>query len=303
MRRRAWSIIRETVEGFIADEAMTRGAAIACYTMFSIAPLLIVAVAIAGFAFGEERVSAAVADQLRALVGREGAAAVEAIMEGMDGDEAGPASGIPALVSLAVLLVTASGVFAELQSALNAIWKAPPPPVTISTLLRARLLSIGLVATTGFLLLVSLIASTIIATLWRWTERLAPELVPLLQGANLLVSYLLTALLFAAIYKILPDRRLRWRDVAVGALCTAALFGIGKAAIGWYIGGSGIAAKYGAAGALVVVLLWVYYSAQVFLLGAEFTRAWSGRLRRHKARPVGVDAPKARVEEDGAPGR
>lgn len=291
MPRRAWSIIKETVEGFIEDEAMTRGAAIACYTMFSIAPLLVVAVAIAGFAFGEEMVSAAVAEQLRALVGREGAAAVEAIMEGVDGDGAG-ASGVPALISLAVLLITASGVFAELQSALNAIWKAPPPPVTISTLVRARLLSIGLVATTGFLLLVSLIASTIIAALWKWTEQLAPELMPLLQGANLLVSYLLTALLFAAIYKILPDRRLRWRDVAVGALGTALLFGIGKAAIGWYIGGSGIAARYGAAGALVVVLLWVYYSAQVFLLGAEFTRAWSGRLRRRKAHPLGGDAPK-----------
>lgn len=294
MRRRAWSIIKETVNGFIEDEAMTRGAAIACYTMFSIAPLLIVSVAIAGAAFGEERVSAAVAEQLRALVGRDGAAAVEAIMEGMDGDGTG-SSGIPALVSLAVLLITASGVFAELQSALNAIWKSPPPPVTISTLVRARLLSIGLVATTGFLLLVSLIASAIIAALWKWTEQLAPELVPLLQGANLLVSFLLTALLFAAIYKILPDRRLRWRDVAVGALGTALLFGIGKAAIGWYIGGSGIAAKYGAAGALVVVLLWVYYSAQVFLLGAEFTRAWSGRLRRHKPHPVGAEAPK-RVE-------
>jgi membrane protein len=296
MRRRAWSIAKETVEGFIEDEAMTRGAAIACYTMFSIAPLLIISVAIAGFAFGEERVSAAVTDQLRALVGREGAAAVAAIMEGMDGEGTGT-SGIPALVSIVVLLITASGVFAELQSALNAIWKAPPPPVTISTLLRARLLSIGLVATTGFLLLVSLVASAAIAALWQWTQRLAPELVPLLQSANLLVSYLLTALLFAAIYKILPDRRLRWRDVAVGALGTALLFGIGKAAIGWYIGGSGIAARYGAAGALVVVLLWVYYSAQVFLLGAEFTRAWSGRLRRHKPRPVGADAPKAKVVE------
>jgi len=289
MRRRAWAIVRDTVSGFIDDEAMTRGAAIACYTMFSIAPLLVVSVAIAGAVFGEDAVSAAVADQLRALVGRDGADAIQAMVRGID-ESSDSASFIPALVSLGVLLITASGVFAELQSALNAIWKVPPKPVTVSYLLRARLLSIGLVAATGFLLLVSLLASAILAAFSAWAGQQAPELAPLLQAANFGVSFLLTALLFAAIYKVLPDRRLRWRDVAMGALITALLFNIGKALIGWYIGGSGIATSYGAAGALVVVLLWVYYSAQVFLLGAEFTRAWTGRLRHRKPVPVGAEA-------------
>ena len=175
-----------------------------------------------------------------------------------------------------MLLVTASGVFAELQSALNAIWKAEPKAVTLSYLLRARALSIGLVAATGFLLLVSLLASAALAALWTWVSGVLPGAATLLGALGFLVSFALTAALFAAIYKVLPDRRLEWRDVMVGAVGTALLFNLGKALIGWYIGGSGMAKSYGAAGALVVVLLWVYYSAQVFLLGAEFTRAWAG---------------------------
>jgi membrane protein len=286
MLDRARGLIAETVRGFIDDEAMTRGAAIACYTMFSIAPLLVVAVGIAGLAFGEATVRGAVDDQLRALIGQEGAAAVEAIVNGAASGH--PAGAIPALVSLAVLVITASGVFAELQSALNAIWKTPPPAVTVSYLVRARLLSIGLVAATGFLLLVSLLAAALLAAFSQWASNQAPVVAPVLRAVDFAVSFLLTAVLFAAIYKMLPDRRLMWRDVIVGALGTALLFSIGKALIGWYIGGSGVAARYGAAGALIVVLLWVYYSAQVFLLGAEFTRAWTGRLRGRAPVPVGA---------------
>ena len=286
MLSKAWALARNTVEGFIADEAMTRGAAIACYTMFSIAPLLVVAVAIAGLAFGEEAVHSAVAEQLRALVGREGAEAVQAMVRGV-GEEGGQSSGgVPALVSIAVLLVTASGVFAELQSALNAIWRAEPKAVTLSYLLRARALSIGLVAATGFLLLVSLLASAALAALWAWASGVLPAAAALLGALGFLVSFALTAALFAAIYKVLPDRRLEWRDVIVGAVGTALLFNLGKALIGWYIGGSGMARSYGAAGALVVVLLWVYYSAQTFLLGAEFTRAWAGLEGSKQEAPV-----------------
>jgi membrane protein len=288
MLREAWALARNTVEGFIADEAMTRGAAIACYAMFSIAPLLVVAVAIAGLAFGEEAVRSAVAEQLRALVGREGAEAVQAMERGVgEGGGAPSSTGVPALVSIGVLLVTASGVFAELQGALNAVWKAQPKAVTLSYLLRARALSIGLVAATGFLLLVSLLASAALAALWAWVGGMLPAAVALLGALGFLVSFALTAALFAAIYKVLPDRRLEWRDVAVGAVGTTALFPAGKALIGWYIGGSGMARSYGAAGALVVVLLWVYYSAQVFLLGAEFTRAWAGLEGSKQDAPVG----------------
>jgi membrane protein len=277
MLPKAWTLARNTVEGFIADEAMTRGAAIACYSLFSIAPLLVVAVAIAGLAFGEEAVQSAVGEQLRALVGREGAEAVQAMVRGVgEGDGQGGPGGVPKVVGAAVLLVTASGVFAELQGALNAVWKAEPQAVTVSYLLRARALSIGLVAATGFLLLVSLLASAALAALWTWVGGMLPAATALLGALGFLVSFALTAALFAAIYKVLPDRRLEWRDVIVGAVGTALMFNVGKALIGWYIGGSGMARSYGAAGALVVVLLWVYYSAQVFLLGAEFTRAWAG---------------------------
>src|SRR5215217_1176179 len=273
--------------------------------MFSIAPLLVVAVAIAGLAFGEEAVHSAVAEQLRALVGREGAEAVQAMVRGV-GEEGGKSSdGVPALASIAVLLVTASGVFAELQSALNAVWKAEPKAVTLSYLLRARALSIGLVAATGFLLLVSLLASAALAALWAWVGGMLPAAATLLGAAGFLVSFALTAALFAAIYKVLPDRRLEWRDVAVGAVGTALLFSIGKALIGWYIGGSGMARSYGAAGALVVVLLWVYYSAQVFLLGAEFTRAWAGLEGSKQDAPVGprAEAPTpSGAEQATAPG-
>jgi membrane protein len=280
MGRRAWALVRDTAEGFVADEAMTRGAAIACYTLFSLAPLLVVATAIAGLAFGEEAVHGAVAAQLRALVGREGAEAVQAMVRGAD-PEAGAwrGGGAAALVGAGVLLLTASGVFAELQSALNAIWRAEPRALSVSYLVRARALSLGLVAATGFLLLVSLLVSAALAALAARIGGLLPGAALLLRALGFAASFALTAALFAAIYKVLPDRRLGWRDVAVGAAATAFLFTLGKGLIGWYIGGSGAAAGYGAAGALVVVLLWVYYSAQIFLLGAEFTRAWAGLAR------------------------
>jgi membrane protein len=280
--RRAWALVKDAVESFVADEAMTRGAAIACYTLFSLAPLLFVATAIAGLAFGEEAVHGAVAAQLRALVGREGAEAVQAMVRGADPEAGvrGGGGGAATLIGAGVLLLTASGVFAELQSALNAIWRAEPPrALSVSYLVRARALSLGLVAATGFLLLVSLLVSAALAALATRIGGLLPGAALLLRALGFVASFALTAALFAAIYKVLPDRRLGWRDVAVGAAATAFLFTLGKGLIGWYIGGSGAAAGYGAAGALVVVLLWVYYSAQIFLLGAEFTRAWAGLQR------------------------
>ena len=284
MLHRVWTLLRDTVEGFVNDGAMSRGAAIAYYTIFSIAPLLVIATAIAGFAFGQEAVEGAIADQLRSLLGDRGAEAVQAMIRGAGDITSGTLAGI---IGLVTLLLTASGVFAEIQSALNVVWKAVPKALTVSYLVKARLLSIGLVATTGFLLLVSLLASAAVAALEVWARGYLPDLAPVLRALNFAVSFALTAALFAAIYKILPDRRLEWRDVVVGALGTALLFTIGKGLIGWYLGGSGVAARYGAAGALVVVLLWVYYSAQIFLLGAEFTRAWAGLEGSRRAAPIG----------------
>ncbi|MFC7738090.1 YihY/virulence factor BrkB family protein [Roseomonas sp. GCM10028921] len=193
---------------------MSRGAAIACYTIFSLAPLLVIAVAIAGVVISGETVRDAVAAQVSALVGREGSAAVQEIIRGADIAGGEGSSGPLALISGLMLLASANGVFAEIQSALNAIWKAIPREMTISYLIQARLLSIGLVVVTGFLLLVSLLASTVLAALEAWATELWPSLVFLLQICNFLISFCLAAALFATIYKVLPDRQLEWRDVA-----------------------------------------------------------------------------------------
>ncbi len=295
MLTRAWVLAKDTVEGFIDDGAMSRGAAVAYYTIFSIAPLLLIATAMAGLVFGEKAVEGAIAEQLEGLLGRPSAEAVQAMVQGA----ANPTKGtVATVVSVVTLLLTASGVFAELQTALNEIWKAPPPQGdTITRLVVARAAAIGLVATTGFLLLVSLLVSAALAALATWVGGLMPELTKLLALANFAVSFLMITLLFGAIYKILPDRRLRFRDVAVGAAVTALLFTIGKTLIGWYIGGTGIASTYGAAGSLMVVLVWVFYSTQIFLLGAEFTKTWAGLKGSPEALAAGARPP----EEVGQP--
>jgi membrane protein len=173
------------------------------------------------------------------------------------------------------LLITASGVFGEMQASLNAIWRAKPEGSTVSRLVRARAASLGLVAALGFLLMVSLVVSAAVSALGDIIDAYLPFGKFIIAGLNFIISFALISLLFAAIYKVLPDRQLQWRDVWVGAVVTAALFTIGKSLIGWYIGSSAVASSYGAAGALIIVLLWVYYSAQIFLLGAEFTHTYS----------------------------
>jgi membrane protein len=180
-------------------------------------------------------------------------------------------------------------VFGELQTSLNEIWKAPTPEGdTITRLVIAKAAAIGLVAATGFLLLVSLVVSAALAAVATWVGGLMPGMTQVLGVLNFAASFLMITLLFGAIYKVLPDRRLRFRDVAVGAAVTALLFTIGKTLIGWYIGGTGIATTYGAAGALMVVLVWVFYSSQVFLLGAEFTKAWAGLKGNPEALAAGA---------------
>jgi membrane protein len=302
MLHRVWTLLRDTVEGFVNDGAMSRGAAIAYYTIFSIAPLLVIATAIAGLAFGREAVEGAIADQLRSLLGDRGAEAVQAMIQGAGNLTAGT---LASIIGLVTLLLTASGVFAELQTALNEIWKAPTPPggAVVSRLVRARIASLGLVAATGFLLLVSLLASTALTAFVTWVRGMLPGITVLLGIASFLTSFLMITLLFAAIYKILPDRTLTWRNVTVGAVVTALLFTIGKTLIGWYIGGSTIATSYGAAGALLVVLLWVYYSAQIFLLGAEFTKAWSGLQGSPAALAAGARPSEATPRPGRAPRR
>lgn len=277
--RRAYRLARDTFQGFVDDDALTRAAAIAYFTLFSLGPLIFLASGIASLLFGEAEVQAALAAQLRGLLGREAASTVQGMAEAALGQVRG---GWALSIGLVTLVITASGAFAALQSALNAIWKTEAPILAthgsvIAAFLRARALSVGLVGTTGFLLLASLIASAAITALGEWLTAGRETAAWMLSLANFALSFALIACLFAAVFKILPDRRLQWRDVIVGAIATAFLFTLGKGAIGFYIGRAEVSEGFGAAGSLAVVLLWLYYSAAIFLLGAEFTRAWSGK--------------------------
>jgi len=272
--QKAWWLIRQTVLGFIEDEALSRGAAIAFYTVTSLAPVLIIAVAIAGLAFGEDAARGAIVSQLGGLMGRNGAELVQSIII----NASNPTSGMVASVfGIATLLITASGVFGEIQASLNMIWRARLEGGTVSRLIRARAASLGLVATLGFLLLVSLVVSAALTALGNLLHDRLPGIAILVRLANAVISFVLIAVLFAAIYKFLPDRELEWRDVLVGAVVTTLLFNLGKTLIGLYLGSTAIGSTYGAAGSAVIVLLWIYYSAQIFLLGAEFTKAYAMR--------------------------
>jgi membrane protein len=277
-------ICKTSVTGFIEDEALTRGAAIAFYTVTSIAPVLLIVVAIAGLVFGRDAAMGAISEQFGGLMGSDSAKLLQTAVV-----SAGkPAQGILAsVIGIVTLIITASGVFGEMQSALNVIWKAIPKTGAISRLVRARAASLGLVAALGFLLMVSLVISTVLNAFSNYLNSILPFAHVLLLALNFIISYALLSLLFAAIYKVLPDRPLRWRDVIVGAMLTTLLFTIGKFLIGFYLGSSSMASTYGAAGSLIIVLLWVYYSAQLFLLGAEFTKAYSGLPENEEKRPPG----------------
>jgi len=270
---RIWQLLSDSVQAFIADDALSRGASISFYTITSIGPVLFIVVAIAGIAFGEDAARGAIAVQLRDLMGRESADLVQTAVE-----SAGKSSGIFASVVGAItLLITASGVFGEMQSALNMIWKAQPKGTTISRLVRARAASLGLVAALGFLLLVSLVISALLSGLGTHIDAVLPFGALILHILNFIISLMLISVLFGAIYKVLPDAELTWRDVLVGAVVTALLFNLGKLLIGFYLAHNAMASSYGAAGALIIVLLWIYYSAQIFLLGAEFTKVYASR--------------------------
>jgi membrane protein len=269
-----WRSLKNTVFAFIEDEALSRGAAIAFYTVTSIAPILLIVIAIAGLAFGREAAQGAITAQIGGLMGKQTAEVLQTAVA----NASGKSSGILAtIIGLVTVVATASGVFGEMQSALNAIWKAKPQGGTVSRLIRARAASLGLVAALGFLLLVSLVISAGLTAFGNYLNSILPFGKFIVEALNVLVSLVLISVLFAAIYKVLPDRPIAWRDVIVGAVATAVLFTIGKSLIGWYIGSSAVASSYGAAGALIVLLLWVYYSAQIFLLGAEFTKVYAHR--------------------------
>ena len=257
------------------DDAPRLGASLAYYTLFAIAPVLLVATAIAGMVFGAEAVRGEVVGQLDRLVGREGAQAVQSLLEGASQRRAGIiATGVGSIA----FVVAASGAFLELQAALNTIWRVKPTPgVNLKAFVIDRLRSFGLVVAVGFLLMVSLAVTAALAALSGWLSGRFPTIPLVLSGVTVLVSLIVTTALFALLYRVLPDVHLRWRDVTTGAFVTAVLFTIGQQLIGLYLGQSSVASSYGATGSVMILLLWVYYSCQILLLGAEFTRAYALR--------------------------
>jgi membrane protein len=265
-----WRVFRQAVGGFVEHGDLSRGAAIAFYTVTSLAPLLLIVIAIAGLVIGQDAARTGVIDQFRGLIGPEGADLIKSIVA----RSSDPTSGTTATVfGVMMVLITASGIFGEMQSALNTTWDVKPPDEPWMSLIRARAVSLGLVAALGFVTMVSLAASAALSALGRELAMRTPVANLVLVVLNTVLSLAVFALLFAAIYKALPDKPLRWRDVAIGAIITAALFTTGKSLIGWYLGEAAPGSTYGAAGALIVVLLWAYYSTQIFLFGAELTKA------------------------------
>jgi len=284
-----WQLVRDAVKAWVDDYAPSMGAALAYYTVFSIAPLLIIVIAVAGALLGEEAVQGELAAQLGGLLGREGALAVQ----GLVASASEPKEGIFATaISIVMLVIGATTVFGELQSSLDRIWRVPAPAKEsgIWNLLRTRFLSFGMVLGFGFLLLVSLVLSAGLAAFGTWWGGAFSGWEVLLQMLNLLISFVLVTGMFAMIYKIMPRAPIAWRDVWVGAAVTALLFVVGKFAIGLYLGTSGVTSGFGAAGSLVVLLVWVYYSAQIFLLGAEFTWVFAHQYGSKRGEP-GVSTP------------
>ena len=297
-----WPLVKMSVVSWRQDHASSMGAALAYYTLFSIAPVLIIVIAVAGFFLGAEAASGEIVIQLRGLLGDDGAAAVEGLIESASEPEEGL---VATISSVLLLLLGATTVFAELQSDLDRIWRAEAAK-TVSgwwSFLRTRLLSFGMVLALAFLLLVSLVLSAALAVLGNWWGGWFEGWAVLLEILNFVVAFAITTGLFALIYKFLPRAEIAWHDVWIGAAVTALLFAIGKFLIGLYIGRSGIASGFGAAGSFVVLLVWVYYSTQIFLLGAEFTWVYAHEYgsRRGKPRPTALNPPPSRRPSPAEP--
>ena len=283
-------LMRCTVTEWFADRAASKGAALAFYTLFSIAPVLVVVIAIAGFFYGHEAAQGQLLSELKGLVGAKGAEAIQLVLAGARDKESGMWATI---VATALLLFGATSAFAELKDSLDEIWNVPPPKdASWWDIVRTRLLSFGLILVLGFLLMVSLVVSAVLAILENYFTGVWQNATVLLSWIAQLISFLVIATLFGTIYKLLPRIKLSWSDVTIGALGTAAMFTLGKFVIGLYIGNSGVADSFGAAGSMIALLLWVYYSAQIFFLGAEFARQYAlqlGSLKHKPAEETGAD--------------
>jgi membrane protein len=289
-----WQLVRDSVSAWIDDFAPSMGAAISYYTVFSIAPLLLIVIAVAGLVLGREAASGQIFAQLQGLLGDEGATAIQGMVESAS---LSGKSVLATAIGVVTLIIGATTVFTELQSALDRIWESPAAEKKegIWNLLRSRVLSFGMILAIGFLLLISLVVSAALSALGSWWAPMFGGWEILLQVVNFVVSLVVVTLLFAVIYKFLPRAKIGWHDVWIGAAATALLFTLGKFLIGLYIGKSSVASGFGAAGSLVVVLVWVYYSAQIFLLGAEFTWVYAFRHGSRRGEKVG-DSTNAQLE-------
>ncbi|MDB5744543.1 MAG: ribonuclease [Polaromonas sp.] len=301
---RFYQLAKKSVMAWIDDYAPSMGAAISYYTVFSIAPLLIIVIAVAGLVWGREAVQGELVGQMSGMMGEDGAKGVQALVESANQ----PAKGIIAtVISIVVLIIGATTVFAELQSSLDRIWQVPQGPKAsgLWATLRSRLLSLGFILGLGFLLMVSLVSGAALAAVGSWASGLLPGWESLLHVLNMVLSLGLATVLFAMIFKIMPQADVSWHDVWIGAVVTAVLFEIGKLLISLYIGKSGVASSFAAAGSLVVLLVWVYYSAQIFLLGAEFTWVYAnehGSLAKNKqGEALPAAQPSAAQAQPGKP--
>lgn len=282
--RQAWRLLKEATKAWSDDYAPSMGAALSYYTLFSIAPLLLIVVTVAGWFFGDEAVRGELSGQLESLMGPDAAQGIEGLLAGVSGSREGL---LATVIGLGVLLVGATSVFGELQNDLDRIWRAPVRERAKGwwRLLRSRLLSLSMILGMAFLLMVSLVFDAVLQALGRMWGTGGWEAIA--QAVNTAVGFALVTVIFAMIYKLMPRAKVAWHDVWVGAAVTALLFTVGKFLIGLYIGRSAVASSFGAAGSLAVVMVWVYYSAQIFLFGAEFTwvYAHSHGSRRGQPRP------------------
>jgi membrane protein len=281
--RRWRDMVVRALKNWFAHDSTSESAALAFYTVSSLAPLLLVVVTVAGAIFGEDAVRGCLVRQFEGLMGRDQAGLVQTVLQKAERD---PTGGPAAIAGAVLLIVSATAVFAQLQSSLNRIWEVEPKPGHfVKDFLRKRLLSFAILVAIGFLLLVSLVLSAGLEAVQSRVAGYFATQAAWLGWVGGLVSFLLFTLLFALIFRVLPDRHIPWRDVWLGAVVTALLFVVGKWAIGVYLGSAAITSTYGAAGSVIVLLLWVYYASFIVLLGAEFTRAYSQRVQQTEAPP------------------
>ena len=281
--RSIWRLLKETVDEWQQDKVDRMAAALAYYTLFSIAPLLVIAVAVAGAVFGQEAARGEVVTQIQGLLGKAGAEVVQTALANTQNPQAGNGI-VPTLISTLVLIFGASGVFVQLQDSLNAVWNVEvSSKAGVKAVVRKRIFSFAMVITIGFILMISLVVSAGLAALSTFTNQLFPALASLWRLLNLVISLGTFTFLFALIYKYIPDIKIAWRDVLVGAAFTSVLFSIGKELLGLYLGNGAFGSTYGAAGSLVTVLAWIYYSVQIMLFGAEFTQVYTRKYGSHRS--------------------